>query len=112
VDIVVSQLAIAGIPNPMPIIMEFRPRQRDHGRRASPQIDINRRRNLTLTRSPNRPTPPINNAPGQFHFSQLAIVNVFDRLSQGMIGTILRSSLANAIELPRRLDIRRPSEIL
>ena len=83
--------------------MKFRTSQLIHRRRAGPQIVVNTRRDFTRTGSADGTTQSIDNAAGQFHLAELALVDVADGLSQRAVGTVLRSALADAAELARHL---------
>src|SRR5437867_6714341 len=103
VNVVVPQLAVARVPEPVPVVMKLRPRQRNHRRRSGPEVVIHARGDFTLTGSANGTTPAIDNAARQFHVAELAVVDVFDGLSQRAIGAVLRSALADAAQLARHL---------
>src|SRR5439155_12941279 len=102
-NVIVAQLAIAGVPEPVPIIMKARPRQRAHWRRAGPEVVIHTGRNLVLTGAADGTPPSINNAAGQLDLTELAFVHVFNGLGQCAVGAVLCSDLANAAQLARRL---------
>src|SRR5439155_20147953 len=74
VNIVVPQFAIAGVPEPVPVVMEFGTGQRNHRRGAGPKVVIQACRYLTRAGSADGSTAPIDNAAGQFHFAELALV--------------------------------------
>src|SRR6266516_2759836 len=103
VNIVVAQLAVARVQNPVPVVMKLRPRQLIHRRGTGPQVIIHARGNFARTGSADGITPAIDNAAGQFHFAELAVVNVSDGLGQRAVGAVLRSALANATQLARHL---------
>src|SRR5262245_38595078 len=48
VNVVVSQLAVARLPEPMPVIMKIRAGQRTHRRRTGEEVVIDARRNLVV----------------------------------------------------------------
>src|SRR2546421_7179770 len=99
VDVVVPQLAVAGVPEPVPIIMKLRTRKWNHRCRPQPEVVIHARRNFAMSGSADGIAPPIDNAPGQLHVAEFAVVNVFDGLRQRAVRTVLRSALADAAQL-------------
>src|SRR5439155_14577254 len=103
VDVVVPQLAVARVPEPVPIIMKLWTREWNHRCRPHPEVVIDARGNFTMSGSADGLAPPIDKAAGQFHVAEFAVVNVLDGLGQRAVGTVLRSALADAAQLARHL---------
>src|SRR5207237_1586944 len=96
VNVVVPQLAVTRVPEPVPVVVKLRACQRTHRRRAGPEIVVHARRDFILAGSADGIAPPIDDAAGQLHLAEFAVVNVFDGLGQRAVGTVRRSALADA----------------
>src|SRR5262245_3287209 len=96
VDVVVAQFAAAGVPDPMPIVVQFLPRQRNERRGALEQVVVDIRRHLIHARLANRAASAIHDAASQLDFAELALPHVFDGLSIRAAGTVLMSALTDA----------------
>src|SRR5262249_13754021 len=103
VNIVVAQLTVARVPEPVPVVVKLRPRQRTHRRGPGEEIIIHARGDFVLAGSADGIAPAIDDAAGQFHFAQLALVNVLDGFGRGFVRAVLGSALADAAVLARRL---------
>src|ERR1051326_781640 len=76
VNVVVAQLAVARVPEPVPVIVKLGPGQLRHRRRAGPQVVIPARRDFTWPRASDGTAPAIDNAAGQLDFAEVAFVDV------------------------------------
>src|SRR5262249_40162831 len=103
VNVIVAQFAVARVPEPMPVVMKLRTCERRHRGGPGPKVVIHARGGLTLCRSADGIAAAPHKAASQFYFTELALMNVADRLSQRAVGAILRSALANATEFARHL---------
>ena len=101
VNVVVPQLAVARIPKPVPVVMKLRTSQWNHRCRPHPEVVIDASGNFAMSGSADGIPPAIDNAPGQLHVAEFAVVNVFDGPGQRAVGTVLRSTLADAVQFAR-----------
>src|SRR5207302_7473883 len=103
VNIVVAQFAVAGFPEPVPIVVELRSRQRTQRRRSGPQVVVHLRRDLVRAVTAERIAPAVDDRFGELHFAELALPHVLDRGGQRPIRTALRAGLANTAGFARHL---------
>src|SRR6266446_8633658 len=95
-DVVIAELAVAGLPEPMPVVMELGTGERTHGRWTGPEIVIDIGRSLVGARPANRTSTAVHDAAGQLHFAQLALLDVFNGRGQRGVGAVLGAALADA----------------
>ena len=100
VDAVVAHLAIAGGPEPVPVVVQLLAHQRPLGRRAAPEIVIDRgghRRGLAdfADAGPRA----VDDGAGPADCAELAAAKILECLLQGQTGTALRAHLDHAAML-------------
>src|SRR6185369_1962706 len=97
-DALVAQIAVAGGPNPMPIIVEAFAHQRVFGCRAAPEVVIYFGRNrLGAGHFADAGAALVTKTAGAKDFANLSLANPFDAFEDAAAGTALRSGLDDAI---------------
>ena len=100
----VAQVAVAVGRLPVPIVVELGPGDGSHRGGTQIQIVVHARRRLEFARLADRLPQPVAQSPGEFHFADLAGVDVLDRLDRAEHRAALRAGLADPVVLPRGLD--------
>ena len=90
----ITAVAVAVDPLPMPVVMKIRPRQRKDLGRTGPDIIVDRLRYFILTERTDRLAAVIAQTAGELDLADLAVANVPRRLDNRRIRTALRSNLA------------------
>src|SRR5688572_5975549 len=103
VHVVVSQLAVARVPHPVPVVMQLGTGQGTEGRRAEKEVVIDGGRHFVCARRADRGTAAVDDAPRELHFPQFALPHVFHGRSVGAAGAVLMPALTDATGLPRNL---------
>src|SRR5438477_529743 len=105
VNALISQIAVARIPNPMPIVMEALAHERLHRGRAAPEIVVDAGRNwLRSIDLADAGTPLVAKPARDKNFSEIAGLHPLDSLANSGAGTALRSCLHNFVVRARELN--------
>src|SRR5438046_9925617 len=82
VNALISQIAVSGVPNPMPIVMEAFAHERFHRRRAAPEIIVDAGRNwLRAVHFADARTALVAKAARDQNFAEVACLDPFDGLT-------------------------------
>src|SRR5439155_26133521 len=98
-DALVAQIAVSGVPDPMPVVMKAVARERLQGRGARPRIVIDPARNRLRGRSSDRVATLEAQSARQIDLAECAAVKMLDRFDRGARGTELRALLHHALVL-------------
>src|SRR5690606_17697073 len=99
VDALVTQVAVAEVPLPVPIVVQLLARQRLFGSRAAPQIVVHRLGNGIVVPRTDRAAGLVPQPASQLHLADLAGADVLDGLNRGRHRAALRARLADALIL-------------
>ena len=102
----IPHVAVAVESLPVPVVMETRAGQRFDGRRATPDVVVDRFRNFVLAQRADRLAAFIAEAAGEFHFTETALHDELVRIDVRGIRAALRSDLAHSVVLLRGGDQR------
>src|SRR5262245_12214610 len=97
VDCLVAKIAIARVPDPMPVVMKPIVGERLHRRWAGPEVVVEARRNRFGRRPANRVPPLEAESPSQIDLAEGPAVQMLDRLDQRARRTALRTMLHDAL---------------
>jgi hypothetical protein len=103
VDVAVAQVAVARLPEPVPIVVEVAPRDGAHRGGAGPEVVIDPLGHLSLDRGPDGTAALVRDAPRQGDPTKPAFGHELGGGLACSIGPILGAHLADAAVLPRRL---------
>src|SRR5439155_1730309 len=105
VHALVADIAVAGWPDPVPIVVETLAHQRLHRRWAAPQIVIDAGGNgLGTVDFADAGARFVAQAAGVEDFADVAIVDPLDSFAIAQVGAALGADLANAVVIRGRLD--------
>src|SRR6202043_877559 len=104
VNSLVADFTVAGVPDPMPVIVKAIARERLQRRGAGPKIVIDAGGNGVLGGPPDRGAPLVENATSHVDIADCAISQVLDGFEHAGICARLAAALANAIVLFHRAD--------
>src|SRR5262249_44657716 len=105
VDALVAQVAVAGVPDPVPVVMEVLAHQRQLLRRAAPQVVVARLGDRLLAIDlADGGAPLVARALRDADFADLAGMEEGHRLAHACAGAALRAALDDLVMLPRRRD--------
>src|SRR5262249_28517324 len=105
VDALVAQVAIAVVPDPVPVVVQLLAHQRLLRRRAAPQVVVDRlRERLLLVYLADRRPELVAQAAGEVDLAELAGVQEVDRLAHAGRAAALGAGLADLVVLAGRLD--------
>ena len=101
----VADVAVAGVPDPVPVVVELVSHDRKVGGRAEPQIVVNalRRRQRLLSQPYPRPVPVAKASHGN-DLPDVAFVQVLVEGPQARVRTVLKTGTDDAAVLAGRLD--------
>src|SRR6185295_8295755 len=101
----VAEVAAAGVPHPVPVIVQALPPERFHRRRTAPKVVIDFRRNrLRAVHLANAAARLVTQAARDAELAQIARVDPLDGFLDGVAGATLGSGLHNLVVFARRLD--------
>src|SRR5437016_10981632 len=102
-DSIIAHLAVAGVPEPMPFIVQLLAHKRAVSRRAAPKIVVNRRRHrCRRTDLANAFSRAVNQCMRKTDWTEIAAVQIVKSSAQESTGTVLGSHLDHALILPGR----------
>jgi len=99
VHALVAEVSIAGIPDPVPVVVKAVVRERLEWRRPGPQVVIDPARNRFHRRSPDRVASLEAQPARQVDAAERAVVKMPDRVDRGACGTELPAVLHDAAVL-------------
>lgn len=95
---VVTQFTVAGVPDPVPVVLEFATLDGDVFGRSEPEVVINRGRDFeTIGLVPDGITQGVVNNADVFDFAQFALAELFEGCFEGGVGAALRTGLDDAV---------------
>src|SRR5207253_9965503 len=97
VDALVAYVAVAGIPDPVPVVVKAVSGERLHGRGTRPQVVVDARRDRLLRRVSDRVAPFVAQAAGQVEVAEQAIPHFLDAFAHASARAALRAVLDNAV---------------
>src|SRR5262249_21436282 len=101
----VAEIAVAVVPNPVPVVMEAPPHKRLFGCGAAPQIVVHARRNrLRLADLADTAAWLVAQSARHVELAEFAGLHKLDSLPDACRAAALGSGLANAVVLTGRLD--------
>src|SRR5262249_1142496 len=101
VDALVAQVAVAVSVDPVPVVVEFRPHDRQLRGRAAPQVVVDAGGRLgRLLHLPHAPAGLVAPADGQIDLAELAALDVGDGVAHALGTAALGADLADPVELP------------
>src|SRR5436190_4057979 len=104
VDSLVAQVPVAGVPDPVPVVVEAIPRERFQRRRPGPEVVVDSGRSRLGRRTANRVAPFEAQSPRQIDIAEGELMQMIDRLDQGRSRAALRAVLHDAAVFLGRAD--------
>src|SRR6185437_10324554 len=99
-----TEIAVAGIPEPVPVVMEPVTGEVVHGRRTSPKVVVDAGGHWLFGRAADRVAPLIAETAGKINIADHAIVHLLDAFAHGIGGADLAALLDDAVVLASRGD--------
>ncbi len=102
---VVAEIAVAGRPDPMPVVVQTLARQRRHGGRPTPEVVVHALGNrLGAIHLADTVATDIDDPANRRDRAQVALLDVVDRLGQPGVGAALHAALDDPAVLAGGLD--------